>query len=281
MDSSGASLRGREGLGPAISIVIPFYNEAEGVPAFVLGMTPVLEEINRRFGSCELLLVDDGSQDGGPEAFASAFEEGLRSGRVRLLRSDGSTAPPGVTGQNRGLGAALRAGFEAARGDIIVTTDADGTYAFSEIPRMLEALTPEVDLVTASPYHPEGAVEGVPAYRLLLSRGASLLYRGLLRPDVYTYTSMFRAYRRKVLEQVRFRSPGYLSQAEILAEAMLAGFVVAEHPAVLRVRAYGQSKAKVARIIGDHLRFQQQLLLRTGLRRVGGLAERLLQGVRR
>lgn len=248
---------------PAVSIVIPLFNEVESLPTFTRTIRPVLDTVERRFGPTELVLVDDGSSDGTGDALRAAFQlapEGApQTGdpRVRII-----THP-----QNRGLGAAIKTGFAAARGDIVVTTDADGTYDFAEIPSMLELMTPEVDLVTASPYHPEGSVEGVPAYRLILSKGASLLYRGLLDTGIYTYTAMFRAYRRRVLLQVTFQSNGYLSMAELMAEALLAGFVVAEFPAVLRVRQYGQSKAKVARIIKDHLRFQAGLLLRSAQHR--------------
>ena len=73
--------------------------------------------------------------------------------------------------QNRGLGAALRTGFAHSRSDVVVTTDADGTYEFGEILGLCALLLPDVDVVTASPYHPEGGVDGVPAYRLLLSQG--------------------------------------------------------------------------------------------------------------
>ncbi|MCS6914621.1 MAG: glycosyltransferase family 2 protein [Myxococcales bacterium] len=240
----------------SVSVVIPCYNERAAVPQLAAGIRPVLDELERRHGSCELVLVDDGSSDGTVDALLQALGS---DPRVRLLRHE----------HNRGLGAALRTGFAAARGEIIVTTDADGTYDFVEIPALLERMGPEVDIVTASPYHPEGGVEGVPAYRLALSRGASLIYRLLLDRRVHTYTSMFRAYRRGVLERVRFCSPGYLAMAEILAEALLAGSTVAEFPAVLRVRRYGQSKARVLRIMVDHLRFQMGLLGRSAARRVG------------
>ena len=66
----------------------------------------------------------------------------------------------------------------------------------SQSPRLLEILERGADVVTASPYHPDGGVANVPAYRLILSRGASFLYRVALRRDVHTYTSIFRAYRR-------------------------------------------------------------------------------------
>jgi dolichol-phosphate mannosyltransferase len=254
-----------------VSVIIPCYNEAESVPQLTAQIQPVLDEIERRFGRCELILVDDGSRDGTGAALRRELAPLLEAGRARICTHE----------QNRGLGAAIRTGFSAARGELIVTTDSDGTYDFAEIPRMLLAMGPEVDVITASPYHPQGGVEGVPAYRLILSQGASLLYRGLLDPHVYTYTAMFRAYRRRVIEQVRFSSPGYLSMAEILAEALLAGFVVAEYPAVLRVRQYGQSKARVARIIRDHLRFQARLLRRVAVDKARRYAGNVWRTVRR
>lgn len=232
-----------------VSLIIPCFNEIDALPQLERKLPPVLELLERRYGRLEVILVDDGSTDG----TLAALRTGLGADpRVRVIPHE----------RNQGLGAALRTGFQAARGEILVTTDADGTYDFGEILGLMALLQPGVDVVTASPYHPEGAVAGVPAYRLVLSQGASFIYRALLDPSVYCYTAMFRAYRRRVIESVRFQSPGYLSMAEILSEALLQGFKVVEFPTVLTVRKYGQSKAKVARIIRDHLRFQAGLVPR-------------------
>jgi dolichol-phosphate mannosyltransferase len=238
-------------------VIIPCYNEQEALPQLRSKIVPVLDLLQIRYGgpgSCELVLVDDGSTDGTAAGLRAALGD---DPRVRLV----------VHAKNQGLGAALRTGFAASRGELIVTTDADGTYDFAEIPGMLARLTPGVDVVTASPYHPEGGVLGVPAYRLILSQGASLIYRTLLDASIYCYTAMFRAYRRPVLLAIDFQAPGYLAMAEILAEALLRGFTVVEFPTVLTVRRYGQSKAKVAKILRDHLRFQAGLLPRAARHR--------------
>jgi len=236
----------------AVSVIIPCFNEQEALPQLRRKILPVLELLDARYGGaggCELILIDDGSTDGTLQGLRAALGD---DPRVRIL----------AHGQNRGLGAALRTGFAACRGELVVTTDADGTYDFAEIPGMLARLGQGVDVVTASPYHPEGGVLGVPAYRLILSQGASLVYRTLLDASIYCYTAMFRAYRRPVLLAIEFHAPGYLAMAELLAEALLRGFKVAEYPTVLTVRRYGQSKAKVARILREHLRFQASLLPR-------------------
>jgi dolichol-phosphate mannosyltransferase len=159
------------------------------------------------------------------------------------------------------LGAALRTGLTASRGQLVVTTDSDGTYRFTGIPEMMSYLTPDVDIVTASPYHPKGGVAGVPKYRLVLSQGASMMYRVLVDYRVYTYTALFRAYRRQVIDQIQFQSDGFLGGTELMVKAMLTGYRVTEYPAVLHRRVFGTSKAKLARTIKAHLRFQGRILL--------------------
>jgi dolichol-phosphate mannosyltransferase len=118
----------------------------------------------------------------------------------------------------------------------------------------------KVDIVTASPYHPKGAVEGVPQYRLLFSFGASMLYRVLVSRHVHTWTSLLRAYRRPVIENVSFESDGFLAGTELLVNALQAGYTVAEFPTTLHVRTFGQSSIKIARVTKAHLKFQARLL---------------------
>src|SRR5574341_242348 len=184
-----------------LSIVIPCYNEVDNVVKLRREFFPVAAELAKT-QLIEVVFVDDGSTDGTGSALNDAFGGGKVPGiSVRIERHNA----------NRGLGAALRTGFGVARGEVVVTTDSDGTYQFSEIPALLERLTPDVDIVTASPYHPQGGVADMPASRLILSRGDSLLYRLLVSWDVYTYTALFRAYRWMVLEHVPFESNGFLA----------------------------------------------------------------------
>jgi len=242
-----------------LSIVIPFYNEAGSVGKVQADLMPVAARLARS-DPVEMVLVDDGSTDGSMDA----FREALRPAPGVQLRFERHA-------KNQGLGAALRTGFASARGEVVVTTDSDGTYAFAEIPGLLARLGPDVDLVTASPYHPQGGVDGVAGYRLVLSRGSSLIYRVLVDPRLHTYTSLFRAYRRAVIEGVPFQSSGFLAGTEIQVKALLLGFRVAEYPAVLHSRAAGVSKAKLARTTLAHLRFQGRVLLhRLGLRPLVG-----------
>jgi dolichol-phosphate mannosyltransferase len=115
-------------------------------------------------------------------------------------------------------------------------------------------LTPEVDLVTASPYHPEGRVVNVPEWRLVLSRTLSALYGRVFRTKLATYTSCFRAYRRSVMSEISLREAGFLGIAEMIGVLDFQGRRIAECPAVLEVRMLGRSKMKLLRTILGHLK---------------------------
>ena len=244
-----------------LSIIVPCYNEVENVQKLHNELLPIIEgmvlhdrhPLADKIDSAEMVFVDDGSRDGTLSELRQCF---------------GSQGGSGVTFKyvkhetNLGLGAAIRTGFSNTDGDVLMTVDSDGTYKFSEIPALLSLLTAEVDIVTASPYHPKGSVIGVPAYRLLLSRGSSALYRILVAWNVHTYTCLFRAYRSRVIKDIQFSSDDFLAGTEILVKALLKGYRVAEFPAVLHKRMYGVSKAKIAQTIVSHLRFQGWVLMR-------------------
>jgi dolichol-phosphate mannosyltransferase len=95
-----------------------------------------------------------------------------------------------------------------------------------------------------------------------LSKGSSFLYRVLVDRHVHTYTSLFRAYRRAVVERIPFASDGFLAGTELMVNAMMAGYTVAEYPTTLYSRAFGASKAKIMRTIRAHLGYQGHVLLR-------------------
>ena len=224
-----------------VSVVIPFYNEVDGLPGLAVKLLGLADELLPRY-ELECVLVDDGSQDG----------SGLEARRCFAGFSHAIFAKHAC---NRGLGAAMRTGFAHATGDIVVPIDSDCTYNPQEIPKLLEALEEDdADIATASPYHPQGGVENVVAWRLFLSRGASWMYRGVCASKLYTYTSMMRAYRRAVVENVGFEADGFAGVTEILLRASYQGYRIIEVPMVLRSRATGVSKMRVARSMEMHLR---------------------------
>ncbi|MEW6085931.1 MAG: glycosyltransferase family 2 protein [Chloroflexota bacterium] len=242
-----------------VSVIVPCFNEADNIHKLEQEFFPVVEGLvgarlldNLVIEDVEVVFVDDGSQDSTFAALQSAFAG--RAQKHLTLKFEKHAV-------NRGLGAAIRTGFRASEGDILVTTDSDGTYKFSTIPTLISSMNNGADVITASPYHPQGKVVGVPAFRVFLSRGSSLLYRILLQWNIYTYTALFRGYRREVIEQISFQADDYLAGTELMVKAMLKGYTVAEFPAELHRRVFGISKARLLQTILSHLRFQAGLLL--------------------
>jgi dolichol-phosphate mannosyltransferase len=230
---------------PAISIVVPLFNEEAGIDQ----LRHSLERLRQTLQTDpEFVFVDDGSADQTAALLRKHF--GLDP-TCRIVAHE----------RNRGIGAATRTGFAHCQGELICTIDADCSYRPEGLKRLIDTLEQTgADIAVASPYHPEGGVEGVPGWRLLLSRGCSLLY-GMVSPvRLYTYTSVFRAYRRRVVETTKFETDGFVSATEILIMAAGQGYRIVEVPMVLRARKVGQSKMKIARTIRTHLRLMWTML---------------------
>jgi dolichol-phosphate mannosyltransferase len=223
-----------------VSVVIPIFNEQDGIEL----LKEKLEKLNGLLQGfrLELIFVDDGSSDHTVARLRAQFAHA------------GMTFQIVEHGTNRGVGAAFRSGFQHCLGDFICTIDADCTYSPEGLKLLLDALASTgADIAVASPYHPEGGVDGVPWWRLALSRRCSALYRWASPLKLYTYTSIFRAYRAEVIHNVRFHNDGFVSAAEILLAAGRQGYRVTEVPMILRARSIGRSKMKVLRTIRSHL----------------------------
>jgi dolichol-phosphate mannosyltransferase len=225
--------------------VVPCYNEEEGL----LHLRDRLEQARGVLAAYEVsfVFVDDGSTDATGTLLAELFGSW---GNCRVV-----THPA-----NRGLTAAFLTGLAHARAEVVCCIDSDCTYDPCELARMVPLLREGVDLVTASPYHPQGGVRNVPAWRLRVSRAASWVYRRVLRQKLATYTSCFRVYRKSALAGLRVRAGGFHGITELLARLDLQGSRIVEFPTVLDVRAFGQSKMRVLRVAAGHLRLLARLL---------------------
>jgi len=152
---------------------------------------------------------------------------------------------------------ALRRGFKESKGDIIVSIDADLSYDPKYIIDFVEVLRQEtdIDLVLASPYMPGGGVKGVPFLRLWISKLGNKILRFAMPNRIYTSTSIFRAYRKKVLDSLELESDGKEIHLEILSKAIALGFRVKEIPLILMGREKGKSKFKFKKTAISHLVF--------------------------
>ena len=158
------------------SVVIPCFNEALGVKKTLDEIFQVLEEMT----DFEIIAVDDGSSD---ETFSLLQEIASRSTRLKVLQNK----------TNKGYGASLKKGILAAKGEIIVITDTDGTYPASFIPHLLSKAK-ECDMVVGSR---TGNNVNVPWLRRP-AKWALLNYaRWMARADIKDLNSGLRAFRKK------------------------------------------------------------------------------------
>jgi len=229
-----------------VTIVVPFFNEEDVLSYFANTIASVDADLGAQY-DLSFIFVDDGSTDKTLERLRATFA--VRPNCTVLSH-----------GRNRGVSAAIATGLREAKTEIVCSMDCDCTYDPHELKNLIPALTGEVDMVTASPYHPQGAVLNVPVWRLSLSKSASFLYRLVLHNKLFTYTSCFRVYRRSAVVGLRLTESGFLGVAEMLGRLDLQGSTIREYPATLQVRLFGRSKMKVVRTIAGHLKVLAKLL---------------------
>ncbi len=209
---------------PQLSVVIPAYNEQEAVGPLHARLKPVLEKLGL---SHEILFVDDGSAD---KTFARlcALQEKDPAVRIVKLR------------RNFGQGAAFDAGFRAARGQRIVTLDADLQNDPQDIPRLLQELDRGYDMVIGW-RHPryDGPV------KRLLSGAARLLRQILVKDRVHDSGCSLKAYRRPAVEALRLYGEMH---RYIPALLQLQGFRVAEIKVRHHPRRLGATKYSADRV---------------------------------
>jgi len=213
-----------------MSVVIPVFNEAG-----TLG--EVITRLERLQGAVEIVVVNDGSDDG----TASILEAAERTRPLVVLHH----------ATNCGKGAALRTGFAAARGRVVVVQDADLEYDPLEIERLVSPIERgEADVVYGSRFLHNGRQANGPVHRLAnwCLTTLSNLTTGLRLTDMETCQ---KAFRREVLSGLVLRENGFAIEPEITAQVARRGWRVVELP----VSYAGRNKASGKKItVSDGLR---------------------------
>jgi dolichyl-phosphate beta-glucosyltransferase len=205
----------------SLSVVIPTFNEEERIVDTVSLLAGYLD---RQGESYEVIISDDGSHDGGPLLVADEFAD--RSD-VRLIREE----------RNRGKGAAVRRGVLAARGDVIIFTDADLSYPVETIGMCVEALQ-DYDVVAGSRDLPGSEIEITPP---LLRRITGVMFKSLVRKTVlpgFTDTQCgFKGFRSLAAHDIfaNCAANGFAFDVEVLALARLFGYSITEMPVRLQL----------------------------------------------
>ncbi|MFT3774488.1 MAG: glycosyltransferase family 2 protein [Minicystis sp.] len=209
---------------PEVSIIIPGLNEGASLAELATRIRQSLEG-QRRF---EIIFVDDGSTDNSWEVITDLSREDPRVKGVRLRK-------------NFGKAMALSAGFQRARGEIIITLDADLQDDPADLPSFIAKIEEGMDVVVG------WKVQRLdPSNRLVLSRIFNATVRKATGVKLHDMNCGFKAYRREVIRSI----PVYGDLFRFIpAFAAWEGFRVAEVPVKHHARKYGQSRYGLERIL--------------------------------
>ncbi|HRJ68259.1 MAG TPA: glycosyltransferase family 2 protein [Beijerinckiaceae bacterium] len=239
---------------PAVSVVCPFFNEEAIIERAAQRM---LDNLTTQFGDeFELILVNDGSRDHSLERITALLATHPRSAQVRVL----------TYAFNQGRGRALKTGIDAARAEIIVTTEVDCSWG-DDIAQRLHAelvANPQADFVIASPHREGGSLVNVSASRAFLTKAGNWLIRLFFDSRVTMNTGMTRGYRARVIQPLMTEENGKEFHLEVLLKLLGLGFRVREIPATLTWldeklqranSAKRKSSTRILKTINSHLRF--------------------------
>jgi len=204
---------------PYLSLVIPCYNEEENVPALLTRVEASLQLTQKPF---EVVLVDDGSTDSTPALLAKAMQE---KPWLRVIRM----------AKNGGQSAAFEAGFEAARGEIIATIDADLQNDPEEIPRLLPMLDEQkVDMITGWRKDRQDT-----PFRRWQSRQANKIRNWISNETVNDSASSLKLYRAHAIKGLRLFNGAHRFFPTLVK---MRGYKVFETPVKHSVRFAGTAK---------------------------------------
>jgi len=208
------------------SVVSPAHNEEGNLEKLVKSLQEVLAKTAGQ-NSFEIIIVNDNSTDNSEKLL-----EKLKSDIKQLVVVNRKNAP--------GVGNAIREGLAKARGDIIITMDADLSHDPREIPQLLKALE-GYDMVCGSRYTQKGIGEmNLP--RKIISRTFNNIFKMLLGLCVRDFTSGYRVIRRKVIEGIHLKNEKFGLYIEIPLKASKKGFRITEAPIHYYGRNEGESK---------------------------------------
>jgi glycosyltransferase involved in cell wall biosynthesis len=209
---------------PDLSIVVPLYNEEESLPLLVEKLLEALRPLGRSF---ELVLVDDGSSDGTASVLRGLSAQTPELVAVLLRRNYGQTP-------------AMSAGFDASRGDLIVTLDGDLQNDPADIPMLLEQLEQGYDLVSGWRHQRQDHAVS----RLLPSKLANRLIARVTGVRLHDYGCSLKAYRRELVDDISLY--GELHRF-LPALASIEGARITEVKVNHNARQFGQSKYGIDR----------------------------------
>jgi glycosyltransferase involved in cell wall biosynthesis len=226
----------------SVSVFFPCYNEQDNVAGVVEQALAVLQKVSADF---EVIIVDDGSSDATGQI---ADEISRRDGRTRVVHHP----------TNRGYGAALQSGFNAATKELIFYMDGDGQFDMNEMPPLLPLMV-EYDIVSCYRLNRRD-----PLMRRINGWCWTKLVCLLFGMKIRDIDCAFKLYKREIFDNIELSSTGALIDTEVLARATRRGYHITQRGVHHYPRTAGAQTGANLRVI---LRaFKELLKLRSQIR---------------
>jgi len=203
-----------------ISLVIPVYNEQESIKPLIAELREVLNRLNKSY---EIIFVDDGSRD---RSFEILKEAASHDPQIRVIRFR----------KNAGQTAAFDVGFRAAKGDIVVTMDADLQNDPHDIPRLLEKIE-KFDVVCGWRYKRKD-----PWIKIVSSKIANVVRNMLSQEEIVDTGCSLKAFRRESLQNMKLFNGMHRFLPTL---AKMEGFTVTQVKVNHRPRRFGKTKYNI------------------------------------
>lgn len=185
-----------------VSIFFPCYNDSKSIAKLVENTIKTISKYTSKY---EIIIIDDASEDSSRKVLENLSK---KYSRLRLIFHE----------TNQGYGGALRAGFKAAKYDLVFYTDGDGQYNVSELAILLQLMSEDIDFVNGIKL-----ARHDPSYRIVIGNIYSFFTRWLFWIPIYDIDCDFRLIRKSILNKVKLKSNSGAICIELVKKSQLAG----------------------------------------------------------
>ena len=218
-----------------VSIVLPTYNEAKNIPILIEN----IEKVVLKKYPGEIIIVDDQSPDGTAN-IAKRLNQKYKN--IKVI----------VKERKEGIGAALRVGYNHAKGDTIISLDADLSFNTHDINRLITKINEGCSLVVGSRYIGKGKYEKLNLKTLIksiISKYGNKMVKLISGIELHDYSLNFRAIKREVWKGIKTQDNTNSILFEMIIKSKYKGYKVCEIDVVFKDRRYGKSKLNLLKEI--------------------------------
>lgn len=216
----------------SVSIVIPAHNEEENLPILLDNLIKLKTVI----GNPEIIVVNDNSND---ETCLIANSYSKKYKNIKVIHRG-----KGING----MGAALKEGTKAAKGDYVIWLMGDNSDDLKTIPKFIDKLKKNADIVFGSRYMKGGSSGDLGAFKALLSSGYTFICNLIFGIKVHDITNAFRAFKRETFNNIKLESNDFAISPEFAIKAHLKNYKLIEVPTSYTTRKVGQPKFKLIKM---------------------------------